>query len=315
MRAKSVFVTGFAAICLSCPLAAQPVLTLDPTEVPVGIAVDKTGNAWVSLQPQCELRRYTPDWKQSLSVKLVTPCDNFAGTNGVAVDSTGVAYTTVILRPDVRGVYAVYPSGTFHRFPASENMLYPNSLAFDHNKGTIYATDMMLGQVWRIRPGAAAELWIDHPALKGIQIPGTPLLGGANGIAVDQGSVIVSVSYLPRLVKIPIRVDGSPGTPEILADYPAFLSKGIFALDDIALDVFGNIFASVVAGPFAVARFSPADKAVTTLGSFDAAVLSLAFGTGKGDRQSLFVATSGAWGGTGSAILRLDVGVPGRPIP
>jgi sugar lactone lactonase YvrE len=315
MHAKSVLVAGFAAICLICPLAAQPVVTLDPTEVPVGIALDKTGNAWVSLQPQCELRRYTPDWKQSLSVKLVSPCNSGAGTNGVAVDSTGVAYTTVILRPDVRGVYAVYPSGFFYRFPGSENMVYPNSVAFDHNKGTIYATDMMLGQVWRIRPGAAAELWIDDPSLKGIQIPGTPLLGGANGIAVDKGSVVVSVSYLPRLVKIPIQANGSAGTPEILADYLSFFAGGIFALDDIALDVFGNVFASVVAGPYAVARFSPADKAITTLGSFSAAVLSLAFGTGKGDRQSLFVATSGAWGGTGSVIVRLDVGVPGRPIP
>ena len=315
MLARSVFVTSFAAICLSYPLAAQPVLTLDPTEVPVGIAVDKPGNIWISLQPQCELRRYTPDWKQSLSVKLVTPCDNGAGTNGVAVDSTGVAYTTVIFREDVRGVYAVYPSGSFHRFPGSENMVYPNSVAFDHNKGTIYATDMMLGQVWRIRPGAAAELWIADPALSGMPIPGTPLYGGANGIAVDKGSVIVSVSYLPRLVKIPILVDGSAGTPEILADPLTFLSRGIFALDDIALDVFGNIFASVVAGPHVVVRFSPEDKSITTLGSFDAAVLSLASGTGKGERKSLFVATSGAWGGTGSVIVRLDVGVPGRPIP
>jgi sugar lactone lactonase YvrE len=315
MRAKSVLFAGFSAICLSWPLAAQPVVTLDPTEVPVGIAIDKTGNRWISLQPQCELRRYTPDWKQSLSVKLVPSCGPGVGTNGVAVDSTGVAYTTVILRPDVRGVYAVYPSGFFYRFPGSENMLYPNSVAFDHNKGTIYVTDMMLGQVWRIRPGGAAELWSDDPALKGIPIPNTPLLGGANGIAVDKGFVIVSTSYLPRLVKIPIRVDGSAGAAEIIADYLEFLSRGVFALDDIALDVFGNIFASVVAGPFVVVRFAPASQQITTLGSFHAAVLSLAFGTGKGDRQSLFVATSGAWGGTGSTIERLDVGVPGRPIP
>ena len=314
MRVQSTPLAGVLAFCFCCTLLAQPVVTLDPSEVAVGIAVDKVGNTWISLQPQCEIRRYTPDWQLSLTVRLVSHCDNGAGTNGVAVDATGVAYTTVIVRPDVRGVYAVYPSGWFYRLPGTEQMVYPNSVAFDHNNGSIYATDMMQGQVWRIRPGGTAELWIDDASLKGLPIPGGAL-GGANGIAVDKGSVIVSVSYLPRLVRIPIRPDGSAGAPEILADPSRFLTMGIFALDDIALDVFGNIYASVVAGPYSVARFSAADKSITSLGSFGAAVLSVAFGTGKGSRQTLFVAISGAWGGSGSAIVAFDAGVPGRPIP
>jgi sugar lactone lactonase YvrE len=302
MRVHSVRIAAALAFCFFCTLAAQPVITLDPSEVAVGIAVDKVGNTWISLQPQCELRRYTPDWKLSLTVKLVNPCDNGAGTNGVAVDSTGVVYTTVIVRPDVRGVYAVHPSGWFYRLPGTEKMVYPNSVAFDHNNGTIYATDMVQGQVWRIRPGGAAELWSDDPALMGLPIP-SGVLGGANGIAVDKRSVIVSVSFFPRLVRIPIRPDGSAGAAEILVDQSALFPLGIFALDDIALDVFGNIYASIVAGPFAVAEFSPDDKSITTLGSFSAAVLSVAFGTGKGNREALFVAISGAWGGGGSAIV------------
>jgi sugar lactone lactonase YvrE len=179
----------------------------------------------------------------------------------------------------------------------------------------MYVTDMAQGQVWRIRPGGSAEVWSNDPALKGIPIPGNGNNGGANGIAVDKQSVIVSVSFLPRLVRIPIQDDGSAGAAEILAGPPSFFSRGIFALDDIALDVFGNIYASVVAGPRVVLKFSPEDAAITTLGSFDAAITSLAFGTGKGERKSLFVATTGAYGGTGSAIVRLDAGVPGRPVP
>jgi sugar lactone lactonase YvrE len=306
----------FAVLCLfASGIGAQPVVTFDPTEVPVGVAVDKVGDVWVSLQPQCQIRRYTPDWKESLRITLVNPCDNGAGTGGLAVDATGVLYATVVVRPDVRGVYVVPSSGAFYRLPGTENMVFPNAIAFDHNNGTMYVTDSTLGQVWRIPPGGSAELWSNDPLLAPVPIPGTGMRIGANGIAVDKGFVIVSVSFLPRLVKIPINRDGSAGTPEILVDFLRFFQKGIFALDDIALDVFGNIYASVVSGPFAVARVSPDGAEITTLGSLDAAVLSLAFGTGKGERKSLFVAINQSFGGTGSAIVRVDAGVPGRPIP
>ncbi len=62
---------GLAALSLLAPgLAAQTVLTLDPAagEFPVGVAVAKTGHFWVGLEPVCQVRRYTPEWKESLRV-------------------------------------------------------------------------------------------------------------------------------------------------------------------------------------------------------------------------------------------------------
>ncbi len=59
----------------------------------------------------------------------------------------------------------------------------------------------------------------------------------------------VSVCFLPRIVQIPINRNGSAGEPEILYDFPSFMAKGLFAIDDIALDVFGNIYASVIVAP------------------------------------------------------------------
>lgn len=123
------------------------------------------------------------------------------------------------------------------------------------------------------------------------------------------------MSFLPKVVRIPINYDGSAGTPEIVIDQTKLFPIGIFGLDDLALDVFGNVYASIVSGPFAVAKVSPDDGNVSVLGAFNASVLSLAFGTGKGARESLFVATNQTFGGTGSTIVRMTVGVPGRPIP
>jgi sugar lactone lactonase YvrE len=277
--------------------------------MPSGIAVDKVGNTWVSLQYQCQVRRYAPDWTTFLAITLVSPCDNGAGAGGTAVDATGTLYVTVRTRPDVRGVYAVHESGASYRLPGT------GAMAFDHNNGALYITDSTLGQVWRILPGGTAGVWLDHPSLKGQVIPANGMLVGANGIVVDKDSVIVSVSFLPRLVRIPINRDGSAGQPQIIVDQTALFPRQIMALDDIALDVFGNIYAAVVGGARTVLKVSGDGRETSTLGGFDAAALSIAFGTGKGERKSLFVGINQAFGGSGSGVVRVDAGVPGRPIP
>lgn len=316
--ALSGAVAIFFCFCLTSGLGAEPVITYDPAagEFPVGVAVDKVGNVWVSLQPICQVRRYTPDWQESLRITLVSDCTNGAGTGGLAVDATGVVYATVVGPNEaVRGVYAIEPSGTFHRLPGTEQMVFPNAIAFDHNNGTMYVTDSTLGVVYRIAPGSPAELWAKDPVLTGIPAwaGGPPL--GANGIAVDRGYVIVSVTFLPRLVRIPINKDGSAGAPEVLYTTPALMAQGLFVLDDIALDVFGDVYASVIAGPPTVARLAADGSGITRFDPLPAAVTSLTFGTGKGERKSLFVAINQAFGGTGCGIVKVDAGVPGRPLP
>ena len=288
-----------------------------PGEHPVSVVVDKVGNVWVSLQPICQVRKYAPNWRELVRIDLVGDCSEDTGASGLAVDATGRLYAAVVgSDAAVRGVYEVSPSGATFRIPGTEDIDFPNSIAFDHHNGTMYVTDMYGGSVWRIPHGGQAERWISDSTLTGIPLPGTngpPF--GPNGIAVHHGYVLVSVSFLPRLVKVPINGDGSAGEPQILFDFMRLFSLGIFALDDIALDVFGNIYASVVAGPKAVARLSADGTEIALLGDFPAAVTSLAFGTGKGSRKSLFVALNPEFGGTFSGIVKLDAGVPGRPVP
>ncbi len=320
----AILMVGMAAIAGAVGAFAQTVLTLDPAlgELPVGIAVDKVGNKWVSLQPLCQLRRYTPDWQESLIVNLAPDsCVSRLGlgAGGVVTDASGTAYAALAVDdPAIRGVYQIEPWGEFRRLPGTGQITSANSLAFDHNNGTLYVTDMDYGAVWRIPPGGAAELWIQHPLLEGVALFGPRL--GANGIAINKDYVIVAVSYPARLVKIPIGRRGVAGEPQIMASTNAFMGALVFALDDIALDVHGNVYAaSPASGPSRVIVGVSADGTqiarLGPTGGFSAAVLSLAFGTGKGERQTIFAAINKTFGGIGCGVEVLDVGVPGLPTP
>lgn len=81
----------------------------------------------------------------------------------------------------------------------------------------------------------------------------------------------------------------------------------------------GNIYTLVIAQSSLV-RVDPSDGSITTLATAADGLnfpASLAFGTGKSNRQSVFVTNFaiGPPGGVGPAILKIDVGSPGMPLP
>jgi sugar lactone lactonase YvrE len=146
------------------------------------------------------------------------------------------------------------------------------------------------------------------------EIPGYPPIG-ANGIAYRQGTLYVANTEQGLILRIPVRVDGSPGEPEILADDPS-----VYGPDGLALDVFGNIYAPLVFQDKLI-RINPVDGSTTELATIDDGLdepASLAFGTGKGDRQAIFLTNFAVIpedGGAGPALLKVEIGVPGLPLP
>jgi sugar lactone lactonase YvrE len=321
----SIVVVGLCTLAIvftfSSPGAAQmtPYRTMveytGPGEHPVSVVCDKVGNAWVSLQPICQVRQYTPDWQEVARLDLVSDCSGDTGAVGLAVDATGRLYAAVKgSDPAVRGVYEVSPSGGTFRIPGTEQILFPNSIAFDHHNGTMYVTDMVRGAVWRVPRGGAAEVWAEGPVYEGISLFGPRL--GANGIAVDRGAVVVSVTFPARVVRIPIEADDSAGAPTVLSlpPNPAANPALLFAIDDVTLDVFGNVFVSAIAVG-GVGWVAADQSAVQRFATLPGAVVSLAFGTGMGRQKSLFVAMNPEFGGAFSGIVRIDAGVPGRPFP
>jgi len=310
------------ALLLAAAAVAQPVITLDPAlgEFPEGVAIDKPGNIWVTVQPLCEVRRYTATGDEVMRVRLVG--DTCIGAGGLAVDATGVAYAAVLTSAEeTRGVYVVRPDGAFHRIDGTGQIAYPNALVFDHNRGTLYVTDMAGGAVWRVGLGGV-DLWLQHPLLAGTLPPPPPFPPdtrlGANGIAMRHGAIYVAVTFVPRLVRIPMNDDGSAGAPQLIVPPPAFIGMGIFSLDGLQLDVHGNFYLAspnlpgivkVEAEGYGVSVLAGPPEGVT------APPLSLVFGTGKGARKDLFVTINPSFGGTGCGVVRVPAGTPGLPLP
>lgn len=293
-------------------------------ELPEGIAIDKVGNLYVSLGPPFfaggglgEVWKISPDGTETVLAEF----PGGPGPAGLAVDAPGNVYFAYpTMNPETHGVYHIADGGTV-RLPRTKNIILPNGLAFD-KQGNLYVSDTFMGAIWRIPRGedTAPEIWIQHATLEGCE--NNPF--GANGVAYWKGSFYVANTSRGLLVNIPILSDGSPGEPEIVAGIddcdPEF--DGLDAMDGIALDVHGNVYALLVLQEKLV-RIDPTDGSFTTLLTADDGLwnpASIAFGTGKGNRQSIFITNFAVLppepaNSLGPAILKLDVGVPGLPLP
>ncbi len=293
------------------------VVYYDPAfgELPEGIAVDKVGNLYVSLAPLGEVQKITPGGEQSTLVQY--DCLNPLGVCalGLAVDAPGNVYLALNSNdPDTHGVQYIKPNGMSERLQNTENISFPNALAFD-KIGNLFVTDAAEGAIWRIPRGGSAEIWIQDELLEGL---GTilPVPVGANGIAYWHGDIYVANTEKALIVRIPVLKDGTAGDPVAL-----FGGDEIAVPDGIALDVHGNIYVGVVGSEEGskIVRIDRTDGTFTTLATTIDGLnfpSSLAFGTGKGYRQSIFVANFAVFGGNNlPGVIRVEVDEPGLPLP
>ncbi len=134
------------------------------------------------------------------------------------------------------------------------------------------------------------------------------------------------------VVRIPVLPDGTPGEAEVwknVQDVPEsiFYQSPFFPLqlDGLALDVHGNVYI-VVPSRLAVVRINAADRSQETFAVFPEVPLdapfSLAFGAGMGERENLFITNSGLVGALvpsvpwpGPGLVKIEVGIPGLPLP
>lgn len=310
-------------------------------EDPEGIAVDRRGNVWVSLASSATIARISRQGEVE-RVAVLDPAlfPQAQGALGLAVDAPGNVYAALVsFNPATHGVWRLTPTRRgIHatdvlkeRLPGSEKITFPNSLAFDR-RGNLYVTDSVAGAIWKFPADGTAPVgpWLQHGLLEGLAstleegdpTPGNPI--GANGIVFRQGELFVANTDKGLIVRVGVELDGSPGTVEALPPHPF-----LFALDGIAMDVRGDLWV-LSAGFSLLLRVSPdrdqVEVRATAAGGLDEPT-SLAFGTGRGNRKSVFIANRDVLpgvvfdgedfvpGGIGQSVVKVDVGVPGWPLP
>lgn len=318
------------------PLAGAP---------PEGVAVDKVGHVYLSIaaSESDQIWKFSPDGSPSLLADFGSPA---GGNCGLAVDPEGNVYMAR-KQPALPGVFRVDKNGSITLVPGTEKMVFPNALAFD-KRGALYVTETFSlapdgsfgqGGIWRVPKRGSAELWLRHDLLTGLAPYIFPFPVGANGIAFHQNALYVINSDKALVVRIPVLPDGSPGEPEVwkqVEDVPESIFYGNpyipLLLDGLALDVLGNVYIAVVSRS-AVVRINAADRSQETLAFYPRLPLtlpqapvdaprSLAFGTGKGERCSLFLTNGGESGRflpilpwPGPSLVKIEVGIPGQPLP
>ncbi len=299
---------------------------------PEGVAVDKAGNVYTSVSTlqDDQVWKFTPSGEMTFLASLGAPA---GGACGLAVDAQGNVYAAK--RAGQTGVFRISAGGVVTLLPGTDQIVFPNGLAFDP-RGNLYitetfsltASDYGPGGVWWVPKGGTAELLMRHELLSGG--PSPHLLGfpaGANGISWFHGALYVANTELAVVVRIPTILDGVLAEPEVWAEVPESLFPGSpfpVMLDGLALDVHANVYVCVPSQN-AIVRINVANRAMEIVARYPSvpldAPLSLAFGTGKGDKQALFITNGGMTGlfipGTwpGYGLVRVETGFPGLPLP
>ena len=301
------------------------------------VAIDKVGNVYVNVTAtngRVQVWMFSPSGGGPEVVADI-------GTGiayGLAVKPNGDIYAAMRTGPNENSmVFKVGRDGIPVPVPGTENIVWANALAFDQ-RGNLYITETYSGSpplydgqggIWRVPPGGEAELWLRDDLLTGI---GAPPPIGANGIAFYHGDLYVvnSLRYPKSLVvRVPVRPDGSPGTPDVWAELqevpgtPGWLQSMYPPMGDgLALDVHGNVYVTMVTRA-AIVKINAEDFSQETVASYFAdptgppfapldAPNTIGFGTGKGGRQTLFVTNTGA---TGRGLVKIEAEEPGLPLP
>ena len=315
-----------------------------------GVAVDKVGNVFVSVGQGSGSSEHTLIWKFTpYGGEPSFVADIGRGTiGGLMVTANGDLYIALAAGAD-RGVYRMDRDGQMELLPGSHEIFFANGLAFD-DVGTLYVTESVSmvspgpppifgqGGIWRIPREGEAELCLRDDLLTGTGALRQPVPIGANGIAYHHGNLYVTNTEKGTVLRIPVWPDGSVGLPELWTELQEVPESPLYGAplpvggDGLVLDVHGNIYVAVLTRS-AVVRINAQTLWQETLAAFQIVPYgsvpyapldfpaSLFFGTGKGERQSLFVTNLGLgnvsvpplpWAGPG--LVKINAGMPGQPV-
>jgi sugar lactone lactonase YvrE len=319
-------VLGVGALVAAAPPGTpqQPtfVVHFDPglLQLPESMTADRDGNLFASNFSGA-IQKIDPQTGTFTTVAtLALPAG--AVLTGIKVGPDGLIYvTSASFSPSPSGAFLwrVSPTtGAAAVFATLDANGFPNDIAFKDD-GTIIVTDPFLAQLWKIDTAGNASVFLASPLFAGDPVSpafsGLPF--GIDGIAWgdhNKRNLIVSTLDFGRVMNIPMDVEGTPPI-EIIVEDPAL--KGI---DGIAVDSRGTIWCAVNTQD----RIATLDKhgaiSVIAQGSPLDGPSSFAFGTGNGDKKTLYIANFAIGSFLGGlpahpGILSIPAPVPGLPLP
>jgi hypothetical protein len=148
------------------------------------------------------------------------------------------------------GIYKVPAKGgaVTTLFAANAAMTLPNGLVFDKT-GNLFVTDSGLGAIFKISAdGQTVTKWFSDPLLVGDNGAANPCktpLGipfGANGIALANNAFYVANTDKATLIKIPIAVDGGPGSALVFSKSDPVTCLPLQGADGLTADADGTLF-------------------------------------------------------------------------
>ncbi len=265
------------------------------------------------------IQRIDPQTRSFTTVATV-PLPSGAALTGIKIGPDGLIYVisaSFSANPDGAFVWRVSPrTGAVQQFAGLDANGFPNDLVFQDD-GSLLVTDPFLAQIWSIDPAGHPTVWLADPLFAGD--PASEAFAGhafgVDGVAWgrQKRDLYVSTVDFGRVMRIPM--DGRCARQiQIVAEDSAL--KGI---DGIAIDRSGTLWAAVNTQDRIATVGEDGTITVISQGSPFDGPSSLAFGTGRHDQRTLYIAnfaiTRFQTGQTAHpGVLALPVDTPGLPL-
>ncbi len=299
---------GLPPIFAEVPVAIAPshrIAEFPPGTFLESIAASPDGTLFVSSHLDGKVLRIGADGVPVVHATIA------GKATGLALTPAGDLLLTAWDADGIPSVFTISPQGVVSLLATLPAAIFLNGLT-PLSPSIYLMADSYRGAIWRLNLAErSVSVWLEHPLLarrsEDREFP------AVNGLKIYGEMLYASNTERMQLIRIPIQTDGQPGEPEI------FFSP--VNLDDFAFDREGNLYGTTHIYN-SVIRITP-DRLVSILAEAEQGMTgstALAFGTGAGDRTSLYVVTNGGLslplpsGLESARVVRLDIGIAGHQL-
>ena len=283
----------------------EPQLSLSPSEVvfewDIGtfvenIAINSNDDIFVTIHNQKKVALITRN-PSSGKYEASTLAEFEKPPAGIAISSGGGVYvaSSEIGVPGGSIVH-VDKNGVQKEIVAIPDALFLNGFTPLSDK-IAFVVDSLLGKIYKINlEDQSSVTWIQDTALT--KISDVPLLPGINGIKVYNNFVYFTNTDRAQIYRIPILPDGTAGQIELVADE--------FRGDDFAFSENGNLYVTTHIHESVVRLTSSNGERATIAGPQEGlqGSTAAAFGQTEGNRETLFVTTTGGIINPSDGVIR-----------